>query len=81
MKTTPEITERIQSENWDITFYLTESLKDFNKAQKRWEKQNSHLSNILQKQHNNRKRFQQQAEVETAARHDESPEMTTYKAT
>ena len=66
----------------DITFYLIESLRDLNKAQKRWEKWNSHHPDELQKQHEDRKQFQQQAEVETAARHNESPKMTiTDKAT
>ena len=52
-------------------------LRTSTKHRNRREKQNSHLPNGLQKQHNNRKRFQKQVEVETAARHDESPEMTT----
>ena len=62
----------------DITFYLTVSLKDFNKARKWKEKTGKRKAHFPdEQQHKYRQRFQQQAEVETATRHNESLEMTT----
>ena len=72
-----ELTQKIR----DIEYYLTESLKDFNKAKKRrekWEQQQAQYA-IDNKQHKDRKRFRHQAKTETSAKYKIPKYMTATK--
>ena len=63
----------------DIKYYLTESLKDFNKTKKRREKQEQRQAQyvIANKQHKDKKRFRQQTDAETAATYNRPKDMTS----
>ena len=69
-----ELTRKIK----DIECYLTESLKDFNKAKRHREKQAQRRAQNASdnKQDEDRERFRQQAEAETAATYSTSKDMT-----
>ena len=61
----------------DIEYYLTESLKDFNRAKKRREKREQRQAQhvIDNKQQEDRKRFRQQAKAKTAATYNTPKDM------
>ena len=72
MQTTPEkLQEKINQKFRDIKFYLNKSLRDFNNTrkcrEKKREKRKSQYPKV-HKQYENRKRFQQQAEANSATR-------------
>ena len=69
-----ELTRKIS----DIEYYLTESLKNFNKAKKGRETREQRQAQYVidNKQHENRKGFQHQAEAEISAIHDTPKYMT-----
>ena len=76
-KSIRELTWKIK----DIKYYLTESLKDFNKAKKHREKPEQWQEQYVidNKQHKERKIFQHQAEAETSTTYNTPKYMTAVK--